>query len=76
MLRKGMIDMSRNELALEDKITSLPTIRLFMKGSKEKGVEYKGEKKYDDIVSFVYSNLGVDVESEEKKNLNLDDDEL
>ena len=47
-----------------------------MKGSKDKGVEYKGEKKYDDIVSFVYSNLGVDIESEEKKNLSLDDDEL
>lgn len=75
-MRISMIDMSRNELALEEKITSLPTIRLYMKGSKDKGVEYKGEKKYDDIVSFVYSNLGVDIESEEKKNLSLDDDEL
>ena len=73
-LRVAMIDMSRNALSLSEKITSYPTLRLFVKGEKNKGIEYKGEKTVKDIMNFVYSNLGLDSNIELNKNLTLDED--
>ena len=73
-LRVAMIDMSRNALSLSEKITSYPTLRLFVKGEKNKGIEYKGEKTVKDIMNFVYSNLGLDSNIELNKNLTLDEE--
>ena len=59
--------MNKNEVSFKKYLIKYPTIRFYLKGHKEQGLEFEGEFKKDNIVKFINSHLGID--SEFQKNV-------
>lgn len=73
-LRIGKIDMNKNEVSFKKSLIKYPTIRFYLKGHKEQGLEFEGEFKKDNIVKFINSHLGIDSEFQKNVKLKLDED--
>ena len=53
------IDINENELHLEERIFSCPTLKLFKFDDKENPITYEGDYNETTIINFIYKNLNV-----------------
>jgi hypothetical protein len=53
------IDINENELHLEERIFSCPTLKLFKLDDKENPITYEGDYNETTIINFIYKNLNI-----------------